>query len=53
MVLNTKELQNINGGAISPTLLNSLAKGLSLLFELGRAVGSGIRRAASGKTCSV
>ena len=53
MILNTKELQNVSGGAISPTLINSIAKGLSLLFELGRAVGSGIRRATSGKTCSI
>ena len=52
--MNKEELYTITGGAtsISGTMINSLCKLLTLLVDLGRQVGSGIRYAKSGNKCS-
>ena len=50
--LNKNELANINGGALSATLINSITQGIGIFLDLGRTVGSGIRRIISGKVCS-
>lgn len=49
--LNKEELLNVDGGAITASLINSFARAGSLLLELGRSLGSAIRRLYSGKTC--
>jgi bacteriocin-like protein len=52
-VLNDYELKNIIGGAISGTLINSIIRGLSLIIDLGRALGSAIRRICGNKICKI
>lgn len=49
--MSKEELQNINGGSVSATLINSLARGITALFDLGQAFGSAIRRIKDGKIC--
>lgn len=52
MILKEKELININGGAtISGTLLNAIAKLISTVFEVGKAVGSAISMIKNGSKC--
>lgn len=48
---NNEELLLIVGGGISGTLINSVVKAATFILELGRAVGSAIRRATSRKAC--
>ena len=55
MKLTKEELLCIRGGevTVTATLINALARGISVLFELGKAVGSSIRRAITKTTCSL
>ncbi len=50
-MLEKKELCLIYGGSISGTLINAIVKGINSLLELGRSVGSAIRRGFSGNLC--
>lgn len=44
----------IEGGlSISGTLINSLTGGIRIILELGRSLGSALRRGSNGKMCSV
>lgn len=49
--LTNKEKFNITGGAITTTILNSIARLISTVYDLGRAVGSTLRRASTGNSC--
>lgn len=50
--LKTNELLQIVGGiSISAALINSLVRGANLILEIGRSVGSAIRRGQTGKIC--
>lgn len=51
--LTNKQLLKVRGGSLSATMLNALAKGAGLLFEIGQAVGSAIRRAITKTTCTL
>lgn len=53
MRLNNNELLMIRGGAASATLINAIVKGISLLIDLGKSLGSTIRRVSANKSCSV
>lgn len=53
MKIKKSELLNIYGGSVSATLINAFVKGFSVIVDLGKALGSAIRRAVSGKTCPV
>ena len=53
MRLSKNDLLNIKGGTLSSTMINALAKGASLLFEIGQAVGSAIRRLITKTTCTL
>lgn len=53
MKLTDSELKMISGGAITASLINALARGISVLFELGQAVGSAIKRAITKTTCTL
>ncbi len=55
MKLSKLELLEIKGGEITvtATLINALARGISVLFDLGKAVGSSIRRAITKTTCTL
>jgi hypothetical protein len=51
--LNNNELLLIDGGAISGTLLSSVIRGINLITEIGRAIGTAIRRFAEKNLCSL
>lgn len=53
MKLTEKELLTINGGAVSAVLINAIVKGISLLIDLGKSLGSTIRRISENKTCEI
>ena len=50
--MTNEELVKIYGGADLPSsLLNSITKLINEVYELGRALGSAIRRHADGVLC--
>ena len=53
--LNNKELMNIEGGAnwFTASFFNAASRTISTLMDIGRSLGSAIRRAISGKVCSI
>lgn len=44
MILDDYEIANVTGGAITATFLNSLARIITTILDLGRSVGSAISR---------
>ena len=43
--MEKEELLNIiGGGVISSTIINSIVKGINAILELGRSLGSAVRR---------
>lgn len=51
MKLNEMELYKINGGAISATFLNAIARAINTILNLGRTLGSSIRRIYNKNYC--
>lgn len=51
MVLTKEELYNLVGGAVNASFLNAIARGLSIIIDLGRSVGTAIRRIGNGSIC--
>ena len=53
MELNSDQLISIYGGAtgISATMLNAIARGVTVMYSLGRAFGSAIRYVFGKKYC--
>lgn len=52
--LKQQDTYLIEGGAsISGTLINALTGGIKIILELGRSLGSAIRRGSNGKKCSI
>lgn len=51
--LSNNELLLIEGGKTSAALVNSIIRGASLILELGRSLGTAIRRITSRKSCSL
>ena len=53
MILSNQELYLVNGGSTTVTaaMLNAIARGVSVLYSLGRAFGSAVRYAVSRKYC--
>ncbi len=53
MELKNEELSTIYGGAISinATFLNAASRLITTILDLGRAIGSSIRRYKTGKYC--
>lgn len=52
--LTNKELKEIRGGINwTASLISSLAKGINSILELGRSLGSAIRRVQYGQMCSL
>lgn len=49
--LTRNELNHINGGGISGAIMNSVIRGANFIFELGRSIGSSIRRIVSRRYC--
>ena len=53
-MLNKQELLAVTGGGtITSSMLNAIARGISTITDLGRALGSAIRRMVSGKICPI
>ncbi len=54
-VMNNKELISIYAGSsgVSATLLNAIVRGINTIYELGRTLGSIIRRTEEGELCEV
>ena len=46
-------LQIVGGASITGTLLNSIYKVGNMVFELGRSLGSAIRRIVGGSMCPI
>ncbi|MBR3199167.1 MAG: hypothetical protein IKG27_04045 [Bacilli bacterium] len=53
MILDKESLLKISGGYISATLINAIVKGVTMLMELGKSLGSTIRRVTSNKPCGI
>ena len=52
MELNKQQLVSVVGGvSISGTLINSIVKGVNAFLDLGRSIGTAIRRVTSGNIC--
>jgi len=52
--LKNEEMMQITGGINwNGTIINALAKAVNTLLELGRALGSSIRRIAGGNYCPI
>ena len=51
MKLTNKELLNINGGAITATMLNAFSRAATTLLKIGQTIGSSIRRAFTRSYC--
>lgn len=49
--LSKEELKQIYGGAISSTLLNAFIRGVNTFFEVGKTLGSAVRRIFSKDIC--
>jgi hypothetical protein len=50
--LKKEEMVLIKGGAaISSAMINALMRTVSVMFSIGQAVGSAIRRAVNGSYC--
>ncbi|MDD3341102.1 MAG: hypothetical protein PHN72_02750 [Bacilli bacterium] len=50
-VLNKEELLEIKGGAITGTYINAVVKGIEALLEVGRSLGTAVRRWVEGSIC--
>ncbi len=53
MKLGKKEMLEIYGGAISGTLFSSIVRGISAMLDLGRSLGSAIRRLTANRLCQI
>ncbi len=52
MILTNKELKSIKAGAgLSATLINALIKGFTSFMDVGRYLGSSLRRLLGGSSC--
>lgn len=52
-ILSYEELLKIEGGAISGSLISSMVRGISVILDLGRSLGTAIRRLVEGNLCSL
>lgn len=51
MLLKEKELLSIRGGAFNASLVSAIIKGFQFIYDIGRVVGTTIRRAISKDLC--
>ena len=51
MKIKEEELKKIIGGISWTTIANTIVRGVNTFVNLGRSVGSAIRRIKSGKLC--
>lgn len=53
MILNKEELLQISGGGISGTLINAFVRGINTILDLGRSLGSALRRVREHNICQL
>lgn len=51
--LKNEELILTVGGAFSATMLGYVIKGINLIMDFGRQIGSSLRRLVNGSYCSL
>lgn len=52
--IDKNDYLNIEGGlSVSATLINAFTGGVKIILEIGRSLGSALRRGSSGKICSI
>lgn len=52
--IDKKELLNVEGGsAITSGLISTLVKGAGVFLEVGRSLGSSLRRIVSSRSCKL
>lgn len=51
--IEENKLYEINGGGISGTLINSITSAGKLIYNLGKTLGSSLRRIVGGNYCPV
>lgn len=50
---NEQMLEIIGGASITAAFLNGLSRAITTIMDLGRTLGSSIRRGFNGKVCPV
>ena len=53
MILSENECRKVKAGSITGTLLSAVTKVVSSIFDIGRALGSSIRRISSKSSCAL
>lgn len=53
IISRDEELYDITGGALAfnSSLLNAIVAGAKIVLEIGRSLGSALKRSTSGNTC--
>ena len=51
MKLNNIEMESINGGGFTSSMLNAISKAVTTIYNLGKNFGSSIRRIANNTYC--
>lgn len=51
--MEKEELLAIVGGSLSATMFGYLYKAVNSVFEIGRSLGSSLRRVIEGKKCGI
>ncbi len=52
-MMEKEELMKIKGGGLSSTMVNAVVKVFDIIIDLGRSLGSAIRRTSEGKICKI
>ncbi len=50
-MISSSELKQINGGAITAAYLTAIVRGINSIMDVGRALGTVIRRLQNGRLC--
>jgi len=49
--ITDEKLKQIEGGAISASYLTAIVRGVNAILDLGRSIGTAIRRIQTGNLC--
>ena len=52
-MLENEEMMKVTGGGITSALVNAATRLFASLLDLGKTVGSSIRRISTGKLCKI
>lgn len=50
-IIEKNQLIDIKGGAISAAYITALIRGLTIIIDLGKSLGTALRRIQLGKLC--